>query len=95
MTKLLYARMGRDNLRRNYRLYLPYLLACGGTVAMYYILSALAFGDVIGQEDVYKIQHLCNIYCSSTRVYNGFFELFLVSPFKKVYTVYRSKYLTR
>ena len=50
MTKLLYARMGRDNLRRNYRLYLPYLLACGGTVAMYYILSALAFGDVIGQE---------------------------------------------
>lgn len=42
MSKLLYARMAATNLKKNGRLYRPYLLAGTGTVAMYYIISLLA-----------------------------------------------------
>ncbi len=45
MRKTLYARLAMQNLRRNYRLYIPYLLACTGTIAMYYIIAFLNFNS--------------------------------------------------
>ncbi len=38
----LYMRLALDGMRKNKRLYLPYLLACTGMVTMYYILRFLA-----------------------------------------------------
>ena len=42
-----YPRMALVNLVRNRQFYLPYLLSCGGTAAMYYILRLLTWNDVI------------------------------------------------
>lgn len=42
-----YPRMALVNLVRNRQFYLPYLLSCGGTAAMYYILRFLTWNDVI------------------------------------------------
>lgn len=48
--RLFYARLAASNMRKNAKFYLPYLLACTGTVAMYYILSFLAANDRIADE---------------------------------------------
>lgn len=48
--RLFYARLAASNMRKNAKFYLPYLLACTGTVAMYYILSFLAANDGIADE---------------------------------------------
>ncbi len=48
--RLFYARLAASNMRKNAKFYLPYLLACTGTVAMYYILSFLAANNGIADE---------------------------------------------
>ena len=42
MKRGLYVRLAVDGMRKNRRLYLPYLLTCAGMVMMFYILAALA-----------------------------------------------------
>ena len=42
MKKGLYLRLALDGMRKNRRLYLPYLLTCAGMVMMFYILYSLA-----------------------------------------------------
>lgn len=42
MRKRFYLRLALDNIRHNRQTYLPYLLTCIGTVAMFYILHALS-----------------------------------------------------
>ena len=36
-----YPRLARDGIRKNRRLYLPYLLTCIGTVMMFYLVAFL------------------------------------------------------
>ena len=43
----MYKRQALVNLMRNGRFYGPYLLSCGMTAAMYYILSYLTFSDIV------------------------------------------------
>lgn len=45
MRNSLYFRLAATNLRKNRRVYLPYLLTCIGMVAMYYIIYALALNQ--------------------------------------------------
>ena len=56
MRNSLYFRLAATNLRKNGRVYLPYLLTCVGMVAMYYIIYALALNQslqsVYGGEQV-------------------------------------------
>ena len=40
--KTLYARLAWTGMRKNRRLYLPYLLSCAGMVLMFYILMGLS-----------------------------------------------------
>ena len=47
MKKGLYLRLALDGMRKNRRLYLPYLLTCGGMVMMFYILYSLAYSPVV------------------------------------------------
>ncbi len=42
-----YLRLALDGMRKNRRLYLPYLLTCAGMVMMFYILSALAYSPLM------------------------------------------------
>ncbi len=47
MKKGFYLRLALDGMRKNKRLYLPYLLTCGGMVMMFYILYSLAYSPVV------------------------------------------------
>ena len=49
MNKLLYSRLAAQNMRKNARFYLPYLLAIIGTVAGFYIVSTLALDPAVTQ----------------------------------------------
>ena len=40
--KAVYPRLAFDGIRKNKRLYLPYILTCIGTVTMFYIIHHLA-----------------------------------------------------
>ena len=42
-----YPRLALVNLSRNGQFYLPYLLSCGGTAAMFYIVAYLTKSDLI------------------------------------------------
>ena len=41
MSKLFYFRLAATNMKKNARMYVPYLFTCIGTVMMYYIIHAL------------------------------------------------------
>ncbi len=43
MKKLLYPKLAFESIRKNKRLYLPYILTCVGMVAMYYIILYLVY----------------------------------------------------
>ena len=45
-----FPRLALVNLMRNGRFYGPYLLSCGMTAAMYYILSYLTFSDIVASD---------------------------------------------
>ena len=47
MKKGLYLRLATDGMRKNKRLYLPYLLTCAGMVMVFYILSALSYSPLM------------------------------------------------
>ncbi len=47
MKRGFYLRLALDGMRKNRRLYLPYLLTCTGMVAMFYILAGLARSPVM------------------------------------------------
>lgn len=50
-TKMFYAKLGFENIKKNSQTYIPYLLTCMGTVMMYYIIQSLA-----GNESLSAIQ---------------------------------------
>ena len=43
-----YLRLALDGMRKNRRLYLPYLLTCAGMVTMFYILASLSHSPLLG-----------------------------------------------
>ena len=45
MRKFFYARLAADNLKKNRRTYLPYLISCSVTCAMLYIICSLSMND--------------------------------------------------
>ncbi|MBE6908607.1 MAG: ABC transporter permease [Ruminococcaceae bacterium] len=47
MKKGFYLRLALDGMRKNKRLYLPYLLTCAGMVTVFYILSSLAYSPLM------------------------------------------------
>ncbi len=47
MKTLFYPRLALTGMRKNRKLYLPYILSCVGMVMMYYILHALSYSEVL------------------------------------------------
>lgn len=87
MRKLFYARMALDNLRKNYRVYLPYLLTCTGTIMMFYILCALTFGDLIGSAGLrFGVETI------KTMLYLG---IYVVALFSVIFLFYTNSFLTK
>ena len=56
MKKGLYLKLAANNIQKNRKTYLPYLLTCIGMVAMYYMICALSLNDgltnIVGSETV-------------------------------------------
>ena len=52
MNRNLYSHLARQNLKKNSRVYLPYILASIGTIMMFYILCTLAFDEDL-RSDMY------------------------------------------
>ena len=44
-TKIFYAKLAFENIRKNAQTYIPYLLACMGTIMMYYIIRGLSMNQ--------------------------------------------------
>ncbi len=42
-----YPRLAADGMRKNKRLYLPYILTCTGMVMMYYIVTFLQYSNAV------------------------------------------------
>ena len=47
MKMTFYPKMAWMGIRKNSRMYVPYLLTCAGMIAMYYIMAFLAFSNVL------------------------------------------------
>lgn len=45
----LYSRLALNGIRKNKRLYIPYILTCSGMVMMFYIISFLSNSDLVGK----------------------------------------------
>jgi putative ABC transport system permease protein len=56
MRNMFYPRLAANNIKNNSKTYIPYILTCVFTVAMYYIMSSLALNEglkgVMGSETV-------------------------------------------
>lgn len=47
MIKALYPKLALDGIRKNKRMYLPYILTCIGMVMMQYIIGFLQYSDML------------------------------------------------
>ena len=84
MRKLFYARLALDNIRKNARTYIPYILSCVFTVAMTYILYMLP-------EDPGLTGTRGEITIRSTLVLGSF----VVTIFAVIFLFYTSSFLTK
>ena len=84
MRKLFYARLALDNIRKNARTYIPYILSCVFTVAMTYILYMLP-------EDPGLTGSRGEITIRSTLVLGSF----VVTIFAVIFLFYTSSFLTK
>ena len=49
MNKLFYPKLAADNIRKNRKTYVPYILTCALTAAMFYIIKSLSLNEGINQ----------------------------------------------
>ncbi len=84
MRKLFYARLALDNIRKNARTYIPYILSCVFTVAMTYILYMLP-------EDPGLTGTRGEVTIRSTLVLGSF----VVTIFAVIFLFYTSSFLTK
>jgi len=75
MNKLFYPRLAATNIKKNSKIYIPYILSCAGTVILYYVLYALYVNKDI--EKVAGSEHLKSILSLGTYVIAIFSVIFL------------------
>ena len=57
MNSIFYMKIAFTNMKKNRRTYIPYLLSCIGTIAMFYMMSAIAESG--GMENVFAGDAAC------------------------------------
>ncbi|SHJ88132.1 ABC transporter permease [Hespellia stercorisuis] len=81
MSKFFYARLAADNIKKNGKIYFPYLLTCIFTTALFYIMKSLSLNegikDVIGDETV---RYIMGMGCWVVAIFSGIF-LFYTNSF--------------
>ena len=45
MNNVFYAKLAANNIKKNSKTYIPYIISCILTVAMYYIITALSMNE--------------------------------------------------
>lgn len=84
MSRFLYARLAFQNIRKNHRIYLPYILTCIITISFYYIMKSLSLNEglkqLVGAETVSYILELGS---NIIMVFSGIFLLYTNSFLRK------------
>lgn len=84
MSGRFYPKLALEGIRKNRKLYVPYLLTCVGMVFMYYILAALAVSPVVGAiKGAANTQTLLNL------------GRYMVAIFAALLLFYTNSFLTR
>lgn len=55
MNSMFYIKLAFTNLKKNARTYVPYLLSCIGTIAMFYMMHTIASSDTLSQISIGRI----------------------------------------
>ncbi len=84
MTKGFFLKLAADNIRKNARTYLPYILTCILTVAMYYIVKSLSLNPGIEQ-----------MAGSSMIAYTMYLGSQIVALFALIFLFYTNSFLTK
>lgn len=75
MNRMFYMKLAAENMKKNSQTYIPYMLTCIGSVAMYYIMFALAHNP--GLQEVYGGNELVTILGLGTWVLAIFCVIFI------------------
>lgn len=89
----LYSRLALNGIRKNKRLYIPYIITCSGMVMMFYIISFLSESEVIGTTFGASVMQLClRLGCIVIGVFSLIFlfytNSFLIRRRKKEFGLY-------
>lgn len=77
----LYPKLAAGGIKKNYRIYLPYLFACAGMIMMYYITSFLSVNRFVAEMRGGGImQVLLTLGCAVLTVFSAIF-LFYTNSF--------------
>ena len=80
-TMLLYPKLAVNGIRKNRRIYLPYILTCAGMIMMYYITSFLSLSTFIKEIHGGDTMHILLILgCGVMVVFSAIF-LFYTNSF--------------
>lgn len=93
MRKFIYVRLALTNIKKNSKMYFPYILTCIGAIAMFYIMYALAHDEEL--ETIYGGAQL-SLILSFAMIILGFFSAiflfythsFLIKRRKKEFGIY-------
>ncbi|MCM1364159.1 MAG: FtsX-like permease family protein [Faecalibacterium sp.] len=89
----MYPKLAIDSVRKNKRLYIPYILTCVGMVMMYYIISFLAFGkslDVLKGGSIMQqaLRFGCGVLGVFSLIFLFYTNSFLIKRRKKEFGLY-------
>lgn len=80
----IYPQLALNGIKKNKRLYLPYILTCAGMVMMFYIVSYLAFGETITKLRGGSIMQSCLV-----------LGLGVIGVFSLIFLFYTNSFLIR
>ncbi len=89
----LYSRLALNGIKKNRRLYIPYLLTCSGMIMMFYIISFLSNSEILGGMFGGTVMQLClRLGCIVMGVFSLIFlfytNSFLIRRRKKEFGLY-------
>ncbi|MDE5753692.1 MAG: ABC transporter permease, partial [Oscillospiraceae bacterium] len=93
MNSLFYPKLALTNIRKNARMYLPYLFTCIFTVAMYYIMKSLSLNtglnEMIGADTLIYILKLgCHVIEIFAFIFLFYTNSFLMKNRKKEFGLF-------
>lgn len=93
MRKLFYPKLAANNIKKNYKTYIPYIITCVITIAMYYIMQSLAknngIGSLVGDASIQYMMKLgCRVIAIFAVIFLFYTNSFLMKRRKKEFGVF-------